>query len=144
MIRSASEKDFQDLLDVWESAVKATHDFLSEKDFNFYKSKIKSVYFCEVSLYVYESKNGIIQGFIGTYGDSLEMLFVHDSYRGKGIGKQLLYYAVNELGIRKVSVNKQNTKALLFYKKYNFIEQSYSDTDSEGKPYPIINMILNI
>lgn len=143
MIRPASEKDYQDLLNIWESAVKATHDFLSEKDYNFYKSKLKSVYFCAVSLYAYEDENRIIQGFIGTDKNSLEMLFVHDSYRGKGIGKQLLYYAISELGIKRVGVNKQNTQAVLFYKKHNFIEQSYSDTDPEGKPYPIVNMILN-
>jgi len=143
MIRPALEKDYPVLLDVWESAVRATHHFLKEKDLEFYKNKIKSVYFYKVDLFVLEDEDGLVQGFTGISSDSLEMLFVHDLYRGKGIGKTLLYFAINELGIKRVAVNKQNLQAILFYKKHNFREQSSTEYDSEGKPYPIINMILN-
>jgi len=142
MIRVATKKDYDILFDIWKSAVEATHDFLSEKDYNFYKSKIKSVYFCEVRLYAYTNDEGIIQAFLGVNENKLEMLFVHNSHRGKGIGKILLQFAINELGIKQVDVNEQNTQAVEFYKKHNFIEKYYSAMDYEGKPYPIIGMIL--
>ena len=38
MISSAEKKDYPVLIDIWESAVKATHDFLSDEDFEFYKT----------------------------------------------------------------------------------------------------------
>jgi putative acetyltransferase len=36
------------------------------------------------------------------------MLFIHPKLRGKGIGKILLRYAINTLGINKVDVNEKN------------------------------------
>lgn len=55
MIRKITESDYPRLIDIWESAVSATHDFLDRKDY---------------------------------------ILFVHDDFRGKGIWKYLLQYAV--------------------------------------------------
>lgn len=72
--------------------------------------------------------------------DSVEMLFVDNESRGKGIGKSLIQFALNEYGISKVDVNEQNTQAVGFYERMGFLVSSRSDTDSEGKPYPILHM----
>ena len=50
-------------------------------------------------------------GFMGFYETTLEMLFVDNQYRGKGIGKELVTYAIQRLGINKVDVNEQNIQA---------------------------------
>ena len=52
---------------------------------------------------------------MGFYETTLEMLFVDNQYRGKGIGKELVTYAIQRFGINKVDVNEQNIQAVGFY-----------------------------
>lgn len=141
MIKRATEKDFDQLVTIWESAVQATHNFLSKEDFNYYKSQL-GVYFKHVHLHIYKESQSPIKGFLGVADNKIEMLFVHNDYRGKGIGKQLLNFAINELHISKVDVNEQNADALKFYQHFGFKQVGRSDMDYEGKDYPIIFLSL--
>lgn len=140
MIGPADKKDYPVLIEIWESAVKATHHFLSDEDFEFYKSHIP-IYFQHVSLYKYVDINGETKGFLGVEDDSIEMLFVDNKSRGTGIGKKLLDYAINKLNARKVDVNEQNTQALDFYYHFGFKEVDRSEYDGEGKGYPILHLM---
>ncbi|MBD8387529.1 GNAT family N-acetyltransferase [Dysgonomonas sp. BGC7] len=139
MIVSAVKKDYPVLIDIWESAVKATHHFLSDEDFEFYKSHIP-IYFQHVTLFVYKDDKGVIKGFLGVEDDSIEMLFVDNESRGTGIGRVLLDYAVNTLNTRRVDVNEHNTQALEFYYHFGFREVDRSEYDGEGKEYPILHL----
>lgn len=139
MIYSAKKEDYPTLIGIWESAVKATHDFLSDEDFEFYKAHIP-IYFQHVSLYVYKNEKGQIKAFLGVTDDNIEMLFVDNESRGSGIGKILLDYAVNTLNARRVDVNEQNTQALKFYYHLGFVEVDRSEYDGEGKEYPILHL----
>lgn len=142
MITKVIDKSiYPELLEVWESAVKATHDFLIEEDFNFFKSQIPLVYLPQLSVFSYTLNNEIV-GFMGIDGNKLEMLFIHNSYRGKGIGKSLLKYAIDILKIEKVDVNEQNIRAIGFYNKFGFKKIGLSKFDTTGKSYPIIHMSL--
>ena len=140
MISPANKNDYPVLIDVWESAVKATHDFLSDEDFEFYKTHIP-IYFEHVSLYIYRDKEHVIKGFLGVSDDSIEMLFVDNESRGTGVGKILLNYAINTLNARRVDVNEQNTQALKFYYYFGFKEIDRSEYDGEGKGYPILHLL---
>ncbi|MDR2953934.1 MAG: GNAT family N-acetyltransferase [Prevotella sp.] len=140
MISPATKKDYPVLINIWESAVKATHDFLSNEDFEFYKSHIP-IYFQHVSLYIYKDDKGVIKGFLGVEDYNIEMLFVDNTNRGTGIGKILLEYAVNKLKAKKVDVNEQNTQALNFYYHFGFKEVDRSEYDGEGKEYPILHLM---
>ena len=53
MVLKAFESDYNALIDIWDSAVSATHDFLSKEDFLFYKSQL-TLYFNYVDLYIYK------------------------------------------------------------------------------------------
>jgi putative acetyltransferase len=139
MIGSADKKDYPVLIDIWESAVKATHDFLSDEDFEFYKSHIP-IYFHHVSLYAYRDNKDVIKAFLGISDGNIEMLFVDNNSRGTGIGKILLDYAVNNLNARKVDVNEQNIQALKFYYHLGFKETGRDEYDGEGKGYPILHL----
>ncbi len=142
MITKVIDKSiYPELLEVWESAVKATHDFLIEEDFNFFKSQIPLVYLPQLSIFSYTLNNEIV-GFMGIDGNKLEMLFIHNSYRGKGIGKSLLKYAIDILKIEKVDVNEQNIRAIGFYNKFGFKKIGLSKFDTTGKSYPINHMSL--
>lgn len=142
MIKKASDNDYPVLIRIWESAVLATHDFLSKQDFEYIKERLP-VYFDNVRLFVFiDDTKGDIRGFIGVSEDKIEMLFVDNESRGKGIGKILMKYAIEELNIRKVDVNEQNMHALKFYEYLGFKAYDRSELDSEGKNYPIINLSL--
>lgn len=63
MIRLLNESDYPRVCEIWESAVRATHDFLSEEDFLHYKEVLPS-YFPHVRLAGWE-EDGQLLGFIG-------------------------------------------------------------------------------
>lgn len=138
-IKELNTCDFPELINIWERSVKATHDFLIEKDFLFYKSRL-SIYLANLLLYGEIGDNGIIKGFIGLSDDKIEMLFVDSLYFNSGIGSRLLKYAIDQLYITKVDANEQNKKALNFYIKHGFQQYDRSELDGEGKNYPILNL----
>jgi Acetyltransferases len=51
---------------------------------------------------------------------SLQAVYVHDNYRGCGIGNKLLSYAMVELGAENLSVSKKNEVAIKMYKNNGF------------------------
>ena len=73
--------DFDRLLEVWEEAVRATHDFLDEADIDPLRRLVRDHALPAVDLRVYRDGQGVIQGFAGTDGDRLEMLFVSNAVR---------------------------------------------------------------
>ena len=70
---NVSEPEYGKILSVWESSVKATHDFLIEEDFEFYKNLIPQ-YLGAVTLKSLKDEKGQILGFMGTADGNLEML----------------------------------------------------------------------
>lgn len=141
-IESVLPQEFDELMEVWESAVLATHHFLKKEDFEEIKSAIKNEYFPMVDLYGLKDENNKILGFAGIQADKLEMLFVHAEVRGKGVGKALLRYAIDVKAITQVDVNEQNEQAVGFYEKQGFKIIKRNETDGQGKPYPILEMSL--
>ncbi|WP_267740609.1 GNAT family N-acetyltransferase [Myroides injenensis] len=141
MIQKLKSTDYPRLMQIWESAVLHTHDFLREEDFNYYKENIPT-YFQYVELLGYANTEGILVGFMGLSEDNLEMLFIHDDYHGQGIGKKLLNYAVNQKGIKKVDVNEQNQQGVGFYLHCGFKQVARSEKDDQGKDYPILHLAI--
>ena len=140
MIRKIEVTDYPRLMEIWESAVLNTHDFLKEEDFLYYKEQLP-VYFQYVTLLGFEQE-GVLVGFMGIAEGNLEMLFVDNNYRGMGIGKKLITYAISDLQVTQVDVNEQNAQAVGFYKHVGFNVSQRSDLDGEGKEYPILHMQL--
>ena len=140
MIRKIKVTDYPRLMEIWESAVLSTHDFLKEEDFLYYKERLP-VYFQYVNLFGFELE-GILLGFMGIAEGNLEMLFIDNKYRGAGIGKKLITYAIDNLQVTKVDVNEQNVQAVDFYEYMGFNIYKRSNLDGEGKEYPILHMQL--
>lgn len=142
MIVQPSVNDYEALINIWENSVRATHDFLKEEDLQFYKPLILNEYFHQVNLFCHKDSNCEITGFMGIMDDNLEMLFINPVSRGKGIGKELLIYAIEQQKIKRVDVNEQNVQAVGFYKHMGFHVVNRSEFDGTGKPYPILHMGL--
>lgn len=133
---------YAELLDVWENSVRATHDFITEEDIEFFKPIIIEQAFPAVTLKCVKDVNGSILGFVGVHDSKVEMLFILNEARGKGIGRLLLQYAIDQLDATKVDVNEQNPQAVGFYQYMGFKVASRSPLDGMGKPFPILHMTL--
>jgi putative acetyltransferase len=140
MITAAMEKDYPEIIDVWEQSVRATHHFLPEEYLQQIKTLLPSI-FPAVPIFIAKTDNKIT-GFLGVAEKKIEMLFIHPGSRGKGIGKQLTEFAIHELQANKVDVNEQNEQATGFYQRMGFVVTGREEKDGLGKPYPLLLMEL--
>lgn len=140
-ITTPSSDDFDELAELWEASVRATHHFIPEDYIVRLKPLVWSVYLHAMPLYIVRSETDI-DGFMGVDGKMLEMLFVHPRAIGKGVGKQLMRYAIEHCHVRYVDVNQQNEKAFGFYRHFGFQVIGRDAVDASGEPYPILHLKL--
>lgn len=69
---------------------------------------------------------------MGIAENKLEMLFVADNERGKGIGKALIKHGISNYNINELTVNEQNPLAKEFYEHMGF--RVYKRTDLDEQP----------
>ncbi len=141
-IDNIKKVEYNEVLNIWEASVRATHHFLKEEDIQYFKPLILNTYLDAVELKCVRNEENKIIGFLGVADQNLEMLFIHPNYRGKQIGKTLLNFSIKKMNVKKVDVNEQNDQAVGFYKKYGFEITSRSELDPSGKPYPTLHMEL--
>lgn len=127
-------------LDIWERAVIATHDFLKEEDRIALKQEIPT-YFQQVEAYLWFDGQKAI-GFSGTHDDNLEMLFIDPKYFNQGYGTEILKSLIQQNKVKYVDVNQDNSRATKFYNKHGFNVYKTSQTDAQGRNYPILHMRL--
>ena len=130
----------EQLLNVWEGSVKATHHFLSEKEIETIKNYVPQALHEIPHLIVAEDETKAPVGFMGIADQHLEMLFVAPEVRGKGLGKQLLNYGIEAYSVRSLAVNEQNPLAKGFYEHMGFQVYKRTEIDEQGNPYPLLYM----
>lgn len=130
------------LLSIWQTSVQATHTFLTEADIIAIEPEVQQGVEQIELLFCCIDDNNIIQGFVGIEDEKVEMLFVDAEARGKGIGKQLLSYAINNCEVKYVDVNEQNDQACGFYMHSGFKVIGRSALDSQGRAFPILHLAL--
>jgi putative acetyltransferase len=135
----AGPEEYPAIVDVWRSAVSATHDFLSAEHFAEIERALPGDYLPNVTLTVADDAGRIV-GFSGVAEGRLEMLFVHDDVRGTGVGTVLLNDAVVRLGVTALDVNEQNPQAVGFYLARGFTQTGRSELDGDGRPYPLLTL----
>lgn len=131
-----------ELLEVWEESVKATHLFLSNKEIKSIKKYVPQAISGVSHLVIIENENGTPIAFMGIEDKKLEMLFIKNSERGKGLGKQLLNYGIEHYNVNELAVNEQNPNAKGFYEHMGFKTYKRTELDEQGNPYPILYMRL--
>ncbi len=139
-IETALPSHFERLVAIWESSVRATHHFLLESDIAALRPLLLNAYLPNLSVVISRDDAGAIHGFLGVDKNRIEMLFVDDASRGKGVGKLLLNYAVEHFGANEVDVNEQNPQGVAFYRHMGFEQIGRSEVDGQGKPFPLLHM----
>lgn len=141
LTEQAGKADYDELIEVWERSVRATHHFLAEADINELRPLILEHYFDAVELRCVR-REGRILGFSGVADGVLEMLFVAPESRGTGVGRALCGHAVERQNVTRVDVNEQNPQALGFYEHMGFTVTGRSARDGQGRPFPLLHLEL--
>ena len=127
------------LVDIWEKSVLATHDFLSTDEVAAIKKYVPQA-ITEVEHLAVAEEDGSSLGFIGINQRKIEMLFLDPDIRGRGLGKKLIQFMIDNYHVDSVTVNEQNSQAVGFYQHLGFKTYQRTDLDEEGNPYPLLYM----
>ena len=140
------------LLRVWVLSVRASHHFLTEADIVRLTPQAEGALQQIETLWIVKDDlepigfMGIVKddlepiGFMGVQDRKIEMLFLHPDYFHQGLGKALVNRAFDELNVEFVDVNEQNPDALKFYEHMGFKVFKRNEYDSEGNPFPILEL----
>lgn len=139
-VKERTDALIEELLGVWESAVWATHLFLSPEEITSIKEYVPEALRNVPVLIAAENEQQTPVGFMGIAEGHLEMLFVAEKERGKGIGKALLEYGLQKHGLKSLAVNEQNPSARAFYDHMGFEVYRRTELDEQGNPYPLLYM----
>ena len=132
----------EQLLNVWENSVRATHFFLAEADMEDIKKYVPQALRDISHLIVAENGQGVPAAFMGIEGQKLEMLFISPEETGRGLGRKLLQYGMQNFAINTLGVYEQNPQAKGFYEHMGFQVYKRTDHDEQGNPYPVLYMRL--
>ena len=141
-VKERTENLINRLLEVWEDSVKATHNFLSKEEIEKIKEYVPQALKGIAHLIIIENENHQPVAFMGIEENKLEMLFIKNSERGKGLGKRLLNYGIENYGVNELAVNEDNPQAKGFYEHMGFKVYQRNELDDQGNPYPVLYMRL--
>jgi putative acetyltransferase len=134
-LRPSLPTDAEALLHVWRNAVDATHDFLSPEDREAIDPLVAD--YVSSSPLLVALMDGAVIAFMGVTGSNIDSLFIDPVAHGKGIGRRLVERVARPT---TVDVNEQNAAAVAFYRRLGFEVTGRSETDGEGRPYPLFHM----
>lgn len=132
----------EQLVKVWKGSVKETHVFLSDAEIGRIQAYIPQALAEIPHLIIAENAHGLPIAFMGIDGQKLAMLFIAPEERGRGLGRKLLAYGMQEYAVSELGVNEQNPQAKGFYEHMGFQVYKRTETDEQGMPYPILYMRL--
>ena len=126
------------LLEVWEKSVRATHLFLSDREIKNIKEYVPQALNGIAHLMIDAGEAGHAVAFMGIEDGTLEMLFISPEERGKGLGKRLIEYGIESYSVERLAVNEQNPQAKEFYEHMGFHVNKRTGLDEQGNPYPLL------
>lgn len=138
-IRMSRPSEASEIIQIWKSAVDATHDFLTAHDRQEIEKEVVG-FFSETPVWVATNQDDQPLGFMFLHEGHLEALFVAGSARGLGVGKRLISHALALHPELSVDVNEQNQQAVGFYQHLGFQVSGRSDLDNQGRPYPLLHL----
>ncbi|KOF17796.1 hypothetical protein AC244_15510 [Ensifer adhaerens] len=139
-IRSSRPSDFSRTLDIWRSAVVATHRFLLGENFAAIEEMVATQYLPQAELWIAADADDVALGFMGMTEAQIDSLFVHADARGAGVGRALVEHAAKLHPVLTVDVNEQNLSGAGFYARMGFETTGRSPVDDDGRPYPLLHL----
>ena len=138
IIRRGLPSDVGRALEIWRGAVDATHQFLSPED----RAELDDLvagFLPEAEMWVAEEE-GRVLGFLILDGSMIDALFVDPEVHGRGVGTALVQHAIALAPDATVDANERATNALPFYESRGFVRTGRSETDRQGRPYPLVHL----
>ena len=131
MIRKMKETDLPEVMEIWQRANEEAHAFIPAA---YWQENYDMV--CELlpqaEVYVYE-KNVQLSGFIGINGEYIAGIFVRQSARSQGVGKQLIHYVKDRKERLILHVYEKNKRAIHFYEREGFVVVSWGMDGDTGE-----------
>lgn len=139
-IRAGTAADVPRALAIWRAAVDATHGFLTPGDRAEIDRMVADEFLPHAAVTLIEDPSGCAQGFLVMDGDMIDALFVDPAVHGMGYGSALLDHALALAPGARVDASEQADNALPFYEARGFVRTGRSETDPQGRPYPLIHL----
>ena len=124
----------QQLVEVWQRSVQATHLFLSVPEIAAIRTYVPQALCGVEHLIVAQDESGTPIGFMSVQENRL----LDPEARGQGLGARLLCLGMEQYS--ELTVNEQNLAAAGFYRHMGFAVYRRSELDEQGGPYPILYM----
>ena len=139
-IRRGTPQDVPRALEIWRSAVDATHGFLTARDRDEIDEMVANEFLPKAELWLAVDEHEQVAGFLVMDGKMIDALFVDPAVHGRGVGTALLDHALQLQPAAIVDASEQATNALPFYLSRGFRVVGRSETDPQGRPYPLIHL----
>ena len=139
-IRRAMPTDAEVLFEIWWRSAGATHHFLGEGDLDALAPQVRALGLENLDTWVLCEAGDPAIGFLVMNGSEVDALFIAPEWIGRGGGSLLLRHAQVLHGRLRVEVNEQNEAGLAFYLARGFSIVSRSETDRDGRPFPLLHL----
>ena len=139
-VRAGTAGDVPRALAIWRDAVDATHGFLAPEDRREIDAMVANEFLPNVELWLVDDEDGRAAGFLVMDGDMIDALFVDPAFHGRGYGTALLEHALTLAPEALVDASEQAANAIPFYEARGFVRIGRSETDPQGRPYPLIHL----
>lgn len=134
--------DTRTLSAIWLEASLIAHPFIGRQRLLEQRLIIEDKYLPNSETWVACQENKAL-GFISLLDKFVGGIFVAPGQQGKGVGRQLIAYALERKGQLTLEVYTQNEQALRFYKSLGFREVSRRPYDDEGMPFENARLTLS-
>ncbi|MFT5052580.1 MAG: putative acetyltransferase [Chlamydiales bacterium] len=139
MIRPFIPADEDDLVRVWLASTIPGQAFLPEKHWRDQEGLVREHFVPVAETWVVEV-DGQFVAFASLLGDMIGGLFTHPDHQGDGHGRALVKHAHSLHDPLRVEVFRVNARALAFYERCGFAEES-AHTD-EGTDLEAVIMVM--
>lgn len=135
MIRKHTEKDLEDILNIWYQASTLAHPFLETAFVEKVKKDMREMYIPNSETWIFEENSTTI-GFISMLDNEIGGLFVKPNHHSKGIGTQLVSFVKKLHSELEVEVFEKNAIGRSFYDKYGFKKiKQYTHVESNDEVF---------
>jgi putative acetyltransferase len=139
-VRGGTPAEVPRALEIWRSAVDATHRFLSTADRIEIDVLVAEQFLPKANLWIAADHGDRPMGFLVIEKGKIEALFVDPAVHGQGYGSLLIEHAASTEPNLTVDANEQASNALAFYLSRGFRIVGRSPTDDHGRPYPLVHL----